>query len=369
MKKIILGIGLTVLLVLAGFIGFTRFASASPVTIILNGTPLLIPEGEPSAFVSEEGRTMVPISFIAKGIGVSTDWIAERQQVHIHGNGRRLVLGIGIPAIGVDGRDVRLDTPSLIKRDRTFVPLRAITEGLGGTVNWNGETRTVYIDIEILTAEQLEAEAARVEAAKVEAARAEAATWQAREKKIVASKPAMTVTIDSGLNAERTREMPLESRLWELLNTEGSLNVVGKSPKVTEITPAELERLQAIHVIGRGIGAYRGFGQLGDDEAAWIRLVSHNIGMLPPFVTANASFISHPQLVWGDVQGHTVIRGIATLQYVSPENPFVQYGVQPDKTYQVDVEVVMWNVWVDDLRGSALQVRVVRYLSGFREVE
>ena len=45
--------------------------------------------------------------------------------------------------VKIDGREVAFDVPPQIINDRTMVPLRAIFEALGATVDWNNDTQTV----------------------------------------------------------------------------------------------------------------------------------------------------------------------------------------------------------------------------------
>ena len=45
--------------------------------------------------------------------------------------------------VKVGGELIKFDVLPQIINDRTMVPLRAIFEALGATVNWNGETQTV----------------------------------------------------------------------------------------------------------------------------------------------------------------------------------------------------------------------------------
>ena len=46
-------------------------------------------------------------------------------------------------SVSVNGTDVVFDQAPVIENDRTLVPMRAIFEALGATVEWDGETRTV----------------------------------------------------------------------------------------------------------------------------------------------------------------------------------------------------------------------------------
>ncbi|HWQ22148.1 MAG TPA: stalk domain-containing protein, partial [Clostridia bacterium] len=56
-----------------------------------------------------------------------------------------MTLVIGSGTMTVDGSTVSLDSPAVLREDRTLVPLRAIVEHLGGTVAWNAKTRQVTV--------------------------------------------------------------------------------------------------------------------------------------------------------------------------------------------------------------------------------
>lgn len=57
-----------------------------------------------------------------------------------------ITLKIGNNTMTKDGKIVTLDQPPIIKNSRTLVPLRAIAEGLGCEVGWDGATQTVTIE-------------------------------------------------------------------------------------------------------------------------------------------------------------------------------------------------------------------------------
>jgi nitrate/TMAO reductase-like tetraheme cytochrome c subunit len=63
-----------------------------------------------------------------------------------------LVLVLAVPAVAgqavklfVDGKEMKTDVPAQITDGRTMVPLRAIAESFGKTVDWDGNTKTVTI--------------------------------------------------------------------------------------------------------------------------------------------------------------------------------------------------------------------------------
>ena len=52
------------------------------------------------------------------------------------------VMQIGSTVISINGNESWLDTAPIIQNGRTLLPLRAVVEGLGGSVAWEDETRT-----------------------------------------------------------------------------------------------------------------------------------------------------------------------------------------------------------------------------------
>lgn len=55
------------------------------------------------------------------------------------------------PDLLVDGKVVTLDVPATIEGNRTFVPLRFLSEALGETVTWFPETQMIVVTDQPLT--------------------------------------------------------------------------------------------------------------------------------------------------------------------------------------------------------------------------
>ena len=63
-------------------------------------------------------------------------------------NGTTIILKIGSPAMSVNGKDMPIDeqgTVPVIVNDRTLLPIRAVVEQMGGTVDCNGDTKEVTL--------------------------------------------------------------------------------------------------------------------------------------------------------------------------------------------------------------------------------
>ncbi len=119
----------------------TSNLKGSDLTILVNRTEVL---SDSAPFISN-GRTMVPVRFISEALGLAIDWDGATRTVII-GTDNAMRLQIGADQITrADGSSIKLDAPAVIVEGRTMVPLRAIAELSGATVDWDGETKTVLI--------------------------------------------------------------------------------------------------------------------------------------------------------------------------------------------------------------------------------
>ena len=96
------------------------------------------------------GRTFVPIRFVSESLGGTVLWDGKERKVTIILNGKRIEMWIGKNYAYVNGNSVPIDpdnqdiTP-FIKDDRTFVPLRFVSESLGMKVIWIGSFQEIFI--------------------------------------------------------------------------------------------------------------------------------------------------------------------------------------------------------------------------------
>ena len=140
MKKIIIAIISAIILV----IGIASFASTKDITVKVDGKTIDFPDVRP--FIdTQSNRTMIPVRFVAENLGCKVDWNGDLRVVYIQKNDTLIELKIGVLEAIVGGKVISLDAKAVIKENRTFVPLRFVSEALGAFVEWNGDTRTVYI--------------------------------------------------------------------------------------------------------------------------------------------------------------------------------------------------------------------------------
>lgn len=97
-------------------------------------------------FISEEGRTMVPLRAIAESFGADVSWDPDTQTVEILRGETKLELTVGNAEAKVNDETVVLDCAPVIVEDRTMVPLRFIGEALSCQVRYVSATEKILID-------------------------------------------------------------------------------------------------------------------------------------------------------------------------------------------------------------------------------
>ncbi len=95
--------------------------------------------------VIDNGRTLVPLRAIFESLGATVDWDASTKTVTSRKDGKTVVMQIGSDTMSVNGAVKTLDVPAKLVNDSTMVPVRAVSEAYDCNVTWDGNTRTVVI--------------------------------------------------------------------------------------------------------------------------------------------------------------------------------------------------------------------------------
>lgn len=121
-------------------------AQATTIPIYIQGKQVR-PDTPP---IMQNDRTFVPIRYIAESFGAKVNWNEQAQQVTIDSGNTHIVLHIGNRIAQKNGTDIELDVAPFLKNDRTYVPLRFISEALGHYVDWDATEQAVYIDTDAM---------------------------------------------------------------------------------------------------------------------------------------------------------------------------------------------------------------------------
>lgn len=93
----------------------------------------------------KDGRTFVPIAFIAEELGAGITWNNQTREVVISKNNKILSMIINKKEYMLNGKPFIMDTAPFIKNNRTCVPLAFVALALDCKVAWVPEDRRVLV--------------------------------------------------------------------------------------------------------------------------------------------------------------------------------------------------------------------------------
>ena len=114
--------------------------------------------------VSIDGRTLVPLRAIGEALGAAVQWDAGKQEIRIEkmlyqadsrgvvtDSNRIILMNVGSKQILENGTAREVDVAPQIINGSTMVPVRAVTDFLEATVNWDDASRTVTVQASMAT--------------------------------------------------------------------------------------------------------------------------------------------------------------------------------------------------------------------------
>ncbi|MDD2447044.1 MAG: stalk domain-containing protein [Tissierellia bacterium] len=118
--------------------------AVEPIKLVVNGNDIT----SMSSPVLENNRTLVPIRFISEELGAEVSWDDINRTVLVEKGNDTVLLRIGSQLVSYDnGLDYEIsDVTAKIINDRTYVPLRLISNALDIGIDWDDTTRTVIVD-------------------------------------------------------------------------------------------------------------------------------------------------------------------------------------------------------------------------------
>lgn len=114
---------------------------SQPLALYVNGRELYLPQVP----ILKENRVLVPMRAYLESLGAEVGW-EPPDLVSATLGSNTVQLRIGGQTATVNGRSVALDVPAQLIADRTYVPLRFLSEGLGATVEYHGDTASVTVE-------------------------------------------------------------------------------------------------------------------------------------------------------------------------------------------------------------------------------
>lgn len=138
-SKKLFAIVLVVLLSISNLVGVN---AAEQIKLVIDNTTIK----SSVAPVVVKGTTLIPLRVATEALGAQVSWNQANQQATIKTSAYTVIFKIGSTQYTVNGAKKTLSTAPQIISGNTMVPLRALSEAIGATVNYNDKTNTASIN-------------------------------------------------------------------------------------------------------------------------------------------------------------------------------------------------------------------------------
>ncbi len=181
MKKILLVLLTLIFFCIAAVaVNAVDFDSDMTIQLKINSPVMLVNNEEKS--IDENGtvpvilnsRTLLPVRAVVEEIGGSVEWNADTRTVELQSGDNNIKLEIDSTTAYLNNEPHTLDAPPTIIGGRTMLPIRFIAEGFGLEVNWDSAEQTITL----VKGSDVQSESASSTEAVTEATTAEEATAQ-----------------------------------------------------------------------------------------------------------------------------------------------------------------------------------------------
>lgn len=99
------------------------------------------------AYINNENYTMLPVRAIAEAFGATVNWDDVSRTVTVLSGQRIISMTIGSKTMYINGTPVSMNTSAAITNDRTFLPVRDLANAIGiSAVNWTEASGTVTLN-------------------------------------------------------------------------------------------------------------------------------------------------------------------------------------------------------------------------------
>lgn len=96
----------------------------------------------------KNGRTYMPLRYAAYGLGIGDNsiyWDDAKKTAYLEKQGALISVKVGDAAIYKNGQKIAIDAKAEFVQGRVMLPVRAISEAFGCSVDWQNSTRQIII--------------------------------------------------------------------------------------------------------------------------------------------------------------------------------------------------------------------------------
>lgn len=131
-----------------GFVVSSASAAKVNVTVQVDGKTVSFPDAQP---YYEDNRVMIPLRFVSEALGAEVGFKKTvsgsimNQTVITSLGDKKMSMNINSTQVVVGETVVTLDVPARLQHERTYVPLRFVSEALGAKVDWDQSRKLVSV--------------------------------------------------------------------------------------------------------------------------------------------------------------------------------------------------------------------------------
>ena len=124
-------------------------------TVRVNGEDITFEDPEALPKIIND-RTMLAARAFYEKIGAKVEWNGKDRTVTVSKDNDKIVLKIDSDKASVNGKEVKLDSPAKIIKDKTYIPVRFVSEAFGYKVKYDANEGMPIVDIFNITEKELE---------------------------------------------------------------------------------------------------------------------------------------------------------------------------------------------------------------------
>jgi hypothetical protein len=117
--------------------------SNNEINVIINGKTVEFSTDSGYPYIDENYRTMVPLRITMESCGAAVGYDINKETAIVITEFDRIEVPIGTNYFYNNNELITNDTVSVVTNGRTYLPIRAILESAGYTVEWNSDSRSV----------------------------------------------------------------------------------------------------------------------------------------------------------------------------------------------------------------------------------
>lgn len=95
--------------------------------------------------VIRHDRTFLPLRAVTEELGYTVAWDGDKKEVTLTKGDASVVMTIGKKAYRLNGKEAAMDVAPYLEKDRTFIPARYLGEATGLSVKWMPKARVVTV--------------------------------------------------------------------------------------------------------------------------------------------------------------------------------------------------------------------------------